>query len=226
MTLKEINSEKLLFDIHAKDLQEQFTKRFPEFGLYEGKVDSTKVIQYIILLADMQSPMRIEQPDYYARKYTIAHMVKFPMSKKEFTPESESILIGEDDAVNNTIVNYISSYGMPNYSLLMAFTALMSFETQKIFAGKGTKDSQKTIDNASDRIQSLTRDFFKSGDYDEYSKVKQILYAKVEKDKVRLRPEQLVRTLAESGYLPNDFSPFGSDYVISLKDDLLFLGDK
>jgi hypothetical protein len=226
MVLKDIDSSKLLFDIHAKDLQEQFTKRFTEFEEYEGKVDSLKVIQYIILLSDMSSPMRVEKPDWYARKYTIAHMVKFPMSKKEFSTEAEAIIIGDDDIVNQTIVAYIASYGLPNYTLLMAFMSLMSFETQKIFAGKGSKDSQKIIDNASDRIQNLTRDFFKSGDTDEYFKARQALYAKVEQDKMRLRPEQIVRVLEDTGDLPEGFSPYGDDYKISLKDDLLFIGDK
>lgn len=226
MTLKEINSEKLLFDIHAKDLAEQFTKRFPEFEEYKGKVDLLKVIQYIILLADMGSDLRIEKPDYFQRKYTAAHIVKFPMTKKEFTPEAEGIIIGEDDVVNQVMVAYIASYGLPNYSLLMAFTALMSYETQKIFAGKATKDSQKIVDNASDRIQSLTRDFFKTGTVDEYSKIQQVLYAKVEKDKMRLRPEQMIRVLENTGELPEGCSPYPDGYVISLKDDLLFIGDK
>ena len=225
ITIKEIDSSKLLFDLQATDLVEQFKKRFPEFEEYEGEVDARKVCQYIILLADIASPLRIEKPDYYARKYTIAHMVKFPMAKKEFAPEAESILIGDDDIVNQTIVAYIASFGMPNYSLLMAFTALMSFEIQKVFAGKGTKDSQKLIDTASDRIQALTKDFFKSGDYDEYSRVRQVLYAKIEKDKMRLRPEQIVRVLEETGDLPEGFNPYGDDYKISLKDDLLFIGD-
>jgi hypothetical protein len=177
-------------------------------------------------MADMQSPLRIEKPDYYQRKYTVAVMVGLPKTKKEFTEESESILVGDDEIVNQTMVAYIASYGLPNYTLLMAFMALLSFETQKVFSGKGSKDSQKIIDSASDRIQSLTRDFFKSGDYDEYSKVRQILYSRIEKERLRLRPEQIIRVLEDSGSLPEDFSPYPSDYKISLKDDLLFVGDK
>lgn len=225
MTLKEINSEKLLFDINATDLVEQFTKRFPEFEEYKGKVDPIKVIQYIILLADMGSDLRIEKPDYFQRKYTAAHIVKFPMTKKEFAPEAEDIIIGENDIVNQVMVAYIASYGLPNYSLLMAFTALMSYETQKIFAGKATKDSQKIVDNASDRIQSLTRDFFKTGNVDESSKIQQQLYARVEKERMRLRPEQIVKVLEQTGSLPEGFSPYGDDYTISLTNDLQFIGD-
>jgi hypothetical protein len=226
MNLKDIDSSRLLFDINSKDLVKQFKAKFTEIGGYKGKIDERKVCQYIILMADMQSPLRIEKPDYYQRKYTVAVMVGLPKTKKEFTEESESILVGDDEIVNQTMVAYIASYGLPNYTLLMAFMALLSFETQKVFSGKGSKDSQKIIDSASDRIQSLTRDFFKSGDYDEYSKVRQILYSRIEKERLRLRPEQIIRVLEDSGSLPEDFSPYPSDYKISLKDDLLFVGDK
>lgn len=224
MTLKEIDSTKLLFDIHAKDLVEQFKLKFPEFDNYEGKIDEKKVIQYIVLMADMGSIMRTEKPDYYQRKYTCAMLVKFPTSKKEFTEESEGIILGDNDIINQTMVAYIASYGLPNYTLLMAFMALVSFETQKVFAGKGTQYSQKIIDSASDRIQSLTRDFFKSGDYDEYSKLRQVLYSRIEKERLRLRPEQIIRQLEDEGELPEDFSPY-PDYKIDLKTDMVFVGD-
>jgi len=225
MVLKDIESSKLLFDIHSDKLVEEFKAKIPEFSSYAGNVDEKKVIQYIILMSDMQSPMVHEKPDLYQRKYTVAMMVKFPMAKKEFTPEAEAILIGNNDVVNQSMVAYIASYGLPNYTLLMAFMALMSFETQKVFAGNQTKDSQKIIDNASDRIQVLTRDFFKSGDTDEYSKVRQVLYSRIEKERLRLRPEQIIRYLEDNGELPEDFNPYGGEYRINLAQDMVFVGD-
>ena len=225
MNLREIDSSKLLFDIHSKDLVEQFKLRFPEFEEYKGEVDARKVCQYICLMCDMKSPLVVEKPDYYQRKYSVALLAKFPMSKKEFTAESEAIIVGENDIVNQVSVAYIASYGMPNYTLLMAFMALMSFETQKVFAGRGGKDSQKIIDSASDRIQSLTRDFFKSGDYDEYSKIRQLLYSRIEKERLRLRPEQILRQLEDAGELPADFSPYPEGYKINLSEDMQFIGD-
>ena len=225
MQIKEIDSSKLLLDIYADNLDELMRAKFPEFCEYKGSVDPLKVAQYIVLMADLQSPMRYEKPDLYTRKYTSAHMAKSPMSKKEFTAEAEKIIIGEDMAVNQTIVAYIASYGLPNYTLLMAFMSLLSFETIKVFAGKGNKDSQKLIDNASDRIQKLTKDFYGAGDTDEYYKAKQALYAKLEKDKMRLRPEQIIRALENEGELPEDFNPY-EGYTVDPAKDLQFIGDK
>lgn len=226
MTLKEINSEKLLFDIHSDDLVEQFKTKFQEFQLYDGKVDAKKVCQYLILMYDMASPMQTEKADMYERKYACALMCKFPMAKKVFIKEAEDILVGQNDAANQTAVAYIASYGQPNYTLLQAFMALMSFETQKVFAGTTGKDSAKTINDVSTRIQSLTRDFFKSGDYDESSYLRQVLYARIEKERLRLRPEQIIRYLEDNNELPEDFNPYGDDYKVNLKDDMIFIGDK
>jgi hypothetical protein len=225
MVLKDIDSSKLLFDIHGEDFVDKFKIKFPEFNEYHGKIEERKVAIYICLICDRYSPLIVDKPDYYQRKYTVAHLAKFPMSKKEFSSEAEQIIVGENDVVNQTMVCYIASYGLPNYTLLMAFMALMSHETQKIFAGRATKDSQKIVDNASDRIQNLTRDFFQSGDYDEYSKIRQLLYARVEKERIRLRPEQIIRYLEDNGELPDDFNPYG-DYKVNLRDDMVFLGDK
>jgi len=224
MTLKDIQSDKLLFDIHAENLVEKFKEKFIEFQLYEGKVDPHKVCQYMVLMCDMFSPMQTEKADLYQRKYACAVMVKFPMSKKVFSKEAEDILLGSNDVINQTMVAYIASYGQPNYTLLQAFMALMSFETQKVFSGQTGKDSAKTINDVSVRIQSLTRDFFKSGDYDEASVLRQVLYSRIEKERLRLRPEQIIRYLEDEGELPEDFNPYG-DYKIELKEDLQFIGD-
>jgi hypothetical protein len=225
MTLKDIDSSKLLFDINAKDLAKQVQAKFPELSEYEGNVDIRKVCIYIILMADMFSPMSVEKPDWWQRKYACALLAGFPRTKKEFTKEAEQIIIGEDMSVNRTMVAYTLSFGLPNFALLQAYMALMSFEMQKVFGGSGSKDSQKIIDGANDRIQSLTRDFFKSGDTDEYSKVRQILYSKVEKEREKLRPEQIIRTLENDGELPPDFNPYSPDYKIDLATEMIFIGD-
>jgi hypothetical protein len=226
MKISEIDSSKMLFDLNSEDLAEQIESKFAEFSLYEAKVDKHKVAQYIVLMCDKNSPLHSEKPDLLQRKYACAVMVKFPMNKKVFTDPVEKIIIGENDAVNQTMVAYISSYGQPNYTLLQAYLALMSFETGKIFAGNTNKDSAKTIHDVSDRIQKLTKDFFNSGDTDEYSKVTQVLYSRIEKERLRLRPEQIVRMLEDNNGLPSDFNPYGENYKIDLKNDLIFIGDK
>ncbi len=226
MTLKEIDSSKLLFDIHSKDLVEQFKAKFTGFEDYTGQIDEKKVIQYIILMYDMQSPLIKSKPDYFQRKFECALLVKFPTHKKEFTEEVDNILVGKDDVVNHTIVSYILSYGLPSYGLFQAFAALIAFEMQKIYAGKGTKDSQTILDKATLKIQTLERELFRSGNEDEFYRVRQALYSRAEKERENLKPEHLIRTLEDTGELPEGFSPYPDGYKINPKTDFIFLGDK
>lgn len=225
-TIKDIEDKRFLFQLQDEDLVNKFSKRFPEFQDYKGKVEAKKVIQFIILLSDLHSPLRTDTPDYINRKYKAAMICKFPTSKKQFTPEAERIVVGEEEAVNNTMVAYIMSYGKPEYSLLVSFMALLSFETQRALKGDGTKDTPKTIEFIANKVKALTKDFFSSGDQDEYSLVRSALYAKIEKEQIRLRPEQIIRTLEDTGQLPEDFAQYGESYKINLSEDLKFISDK
>jgi hypothetical protein len=228
LTLKEIDSQNLLFDIHDKSLPELMEEKFCSFSDYveQKGVEKIKVARFICLISDKNSPLRFSEPDWYKRKYTAAIIAGFSIKKGTFSSEAESIIVGENKAVNETMVSYIASYGMPSYMLLMSYTALMAFEAQKIFNGKGTKDSSKIVDNASNRIQELTRDFFQSGDVDEYSKVCQTLYSRIEKERERLKPEEIIKILEDTGDLPEDFNPHGTEYKIDLAKDMIFIGDK
>jgi hypothetical protein len=224
--MKDIDDKRFLFQLDDTGLVDKFSERFPEFKEYTGKVDPRKVIQFIILLSDLHSSLRTDTPDFFQRKYKAAMLCKFPTSKKEFTKDAEQIVVGENEAVNRTMVAYIMSYGKPEYSLLVSFMALLSFETQKALTGEGTKDTAKNIEFIANKVKALTKDFFSSGDQDEYSLVRSALYARIEKEQIRLRPEMVIRQLEEDGALPADWNPHGAGYVIDPSKDMVFIGDK
>lgn len=227
MTIKEIDDSRFLIPVNSAEIESLFTAKFPEFREYKGRIGAEKVAKYICLLCDSRSPLISEQPDYFKRKYVAANLSGFPTEKgkKTFTGDAEKIIVGENEVVNRVMVAYISSYGKPEYTLLISFMALFSFETQKALTGKGAKETPKVLDFLLDRIQSLEKSFFSSGQIDEYSKIRQALYEKIEKEQVRLRPEMVIRDLTESGELPSDFNPYG-EYKVNLKNDMIFLGDR
>ena len=228
MTIKDIDDSRFLIPLNSAEITDLFTAKFPEFKEYKGRINADKVARYICLLCDNRSPLISEQPDYVRRKYQAASISGFPTEKgkKTFTGDAEKIIVGENEVVNRTMVAYIASYGRPEYTLMISFMALFSFETQKALTGKGQKETPKILDFLLDRIQSLEKSFFSSGQIDEYSKVRQALYEKIEKEQIRLRPEQVVKMLEETGNLPSDFSPYGEDYSINISEDLKFVGDK
>lgn len=223
--LAEIDSSKLLYDIHSKTFVDDIRKGIPEFEAYKGDMDK-KVFQYIVLMYDLKTVMRVECPDYFQRKYMTASMVGFPKTRQGFTEASENILIGRDKEVNSLIVAYVFQFSMPEYSALVAYEAILASEMQKVMKGSNTKDSGKVVDDATKKIQELTRSVFRSGDYDENTELRNALYARIEKEKTRLRPEQIVRAYEETGALPNDWCPYGEEEAESVRNiKMSFIGD-
>ena len=225
MTLKDLDVSRLSFDIFAEDFCEDIKNKIPEFNEYEGEVDELNVFRFVVLQFDIHNPLRREIVDYYTRMYTIASLLGFPKHKGEFTEDAEKIVLGKNVSVNKMIVAYTAYLSVPDYQQLMAYQALFSSEYAKVLSGKGGKDSEKIMDSATNKIEKYTRSIFGSGDYDEYSLRRQALYQKIEKDKIELRPEKIIRKLVDEGKLPADFSPYGDDYDFKANRDLKFIGD-
>ena len=223
--LTEVDSSKLLYDIHAKTFTDDIRKGIPEFEAYKGDMDK-KVFQYVVLMYDVKTPMRVECPDYFQRKYMTASMVGFPKTKQGFTEASENILIGKDKEVNALVVAYVFQFAMPEFSALVAYEAILASEMQKVMRGSNTKDSGKVVDDATKKIQELTRSVFRSGEYDENTELRNALYARIEKEKTRLRPEQIVKDYEEMGQLPNDWCPYGEEEAEAVRNiKISFKGD-
>jgi hypothetical protein len=125
------------------------------------------------------------------------------------------------------ITAYLFQFNKPEYMSLMLYDAILGVTAQRVMKGDIGKDTSKLIEDATKRKQELTRDVFGSGAYDEYSMLRNALYARIEKEKVRLRPEQIIRDFETSGQLPDDFCPHGADAAGLLRVvKMNFVGDK
>jgi len=227
ISLKDIDSSKLLFDIHSATFVDDIKATIPEFQEYKGKVPEKKVFLYLVLICDKNSPMFKEIPDYFNRKYVTANMCGFPKTKAGFSEDAEKVILGGNESVNDMLVAYLVYHGIPNYMSLFAYIALNANETRKIMGGSGNKDSIKVIDETTDRIAKLTREVFGSGAYDEYSALKEALYSRVEKERLRLRPEQIIADLEKMGALDPSFCPYGEENAVrTAVNEMFFIGDK
>lgn len=222
MTLEDIDGSRFLYDPTAKDLVKKLQTAIPEFTNYKGKIPQLKVYQYIILLYDPSSPLWRNVLDYYVRKSTCAEMVGFPRTKGQWSKEAEAILIGEDSEVNDMIVAYIAQLGMVEMYQLVAYLSLLSSETRKAIDYKGDKNSIDIITKTGDKIRDLLKVVFRSGDYDEIAQVRKALYSRLEKERLRIRPEEVVSMISEEGGLPQEFNPYGNYQVEKSK----FVGDE
>jgi hypothetical protein len=226
LKLTEVDGSKLLYDIHSKTFVDDIKKGIPEFDAYTGEMEK-KVFQYVVMMYDVKTPMRVECPDYFQRKYMTASMVGLPKNKQGFTEASENILIGRDKEVNALVVAYVFQFAMPEFSALVAYEAILASEMQKVMKGSNTKDSGKVVDDATKKIQELTRSVFRSGDYDENTELRNALYARIEKEKTRLRPEQVIRDMENNGGILDDsWCPYGEGEAEAVRNiKISFKGD-
>lgn len=227
MTLKDLDVSRLAYDIYDADFCDNLRSKIPEFNEYVGKVDALPVFRFIVLMWDLNCPLNgmPEYSNYYVRMYNCATIAGLPKKKSEFTEEANEIILGKNVSVNNMIVAYVMSFGIPEYSLLMAYQALFASEYKKMLAGKGSKDSEKIMTSSSDKIAYYTRKVFQLGEQDEYSLRLQALYSRLEKEKLRLRPEQIVRDFTDNGELSSEFNPYDEDYKVDIAKDIKYLGD-
>lgn len=224
LSLKDVDTSRLSFDIYSDTFIEELKEKIPEFNNYQGKVNELSVFRWVVLLYDIKTPLRREIEDYYARLYTVASIVGFPKSKNEFKQDAEEIILGRNDTVNDMIVSYIAYMGVPEFQYLMAYQALFASEHAKVLRGKGGKDSDKILESASSKVTKFTRDIFGSGDYDEYSQRRQALYQKIERSKLDLKPEKIIRRMVDEGKLPDEFGQYGN-YDVNIHRDIKFMGD-
>ena len=223
MTLKDIDSNRLLFNIHSKTLIKVVGYLIPEFKEYSGKIPKTKLFQYIILMYDENSSMWRSFPAYFTRKFQVARLVGFPTGKDgKYSKQISEMLIGLNKDVNNLAVRYIAEFARVEYTHLVALSIILDTETRKLLSGDIDKNADVILDRVTQKIGELTRVIFNSGDYDEISFVRQALYSQAEKDKLMFRPEAIAELLAQGLDLPDDFNPYGNGYK---PEKMRFAGD-
>jgi hypothetical protein len=176
----------------------------------------------VLLLYDPSSPLWRDVLDYYVRKGACAEIVGFPKLKGQWSKEAEAILIGQDSQVNDMIVAFIAQLGLVEMYQLIAYLSLLSSETRKAIDFKGDKNSIDIITKTGDKIRELLKIVFRSGEYDEISMVRKALYSRLEKERLKIRPEEIVRLISEEGELPVEFNPYG-DYKVQKPK---FIGDE
>jgi hypothetical protein len=106
---------------------------------------------------------------------------------------------------------------------MVAYLSLLSSETRKAIDFKGDKNSIDIVTKTGDKIKELQRVVFRSGEYDEITAVRKALYSRLEKERLKIRPEEIVRMIAEEGVLPEEFNPYGEGYM---PEKSKFLGDE
>ena len=224
MTLKDITTDKTLFDVHSPNLVKEMSAVLPALSEFSSPISIIDICRYIILMYDVNSPMLREVRTYYERKARIAEMLEFPTSKGQWIPAVEEILIGRNEKFNDLVATYISNLGLPQYMQLVAYQEIQRQKMMEVFMGRISDKSDQILERVTTAISIITRQLFGSGEEDEITVARKALYQRAQIDKSRLipKPEDIVKLIEADGDLPEDFSPYGEGYKV---EKSRFLGD-
>ena len=223
MTIKDIDTSRLLYDIKASGFVDKIKDKIPEFKDYKGEIPEKKVFQHIVLMYDPNSPLWKEVKDFYDRKRVCAEVVGFAKRKNKWVEEAESMLLGTHEQYNSMMASFIAQFGIPELYQLIVCLYLLNSEMKKVIEGRGNRDSYKITMDTGDKITELTRVILHSGEVDEIAMARNALYAKAEQERLKIRPEEIVRLISEEGDLPEDYNPYGENYK---PEKSVFLGDE
>lgn len=220
-----VDTSKLSYDPNNKDFVQLIEKDFPSFKNYQPESTlRNKIFAWIVLLYDINTPLRVEYRDYYDRKIKAGEMVGFKPSKKtgEFTKKVEDIFVGKDAEVNELIVDYILSFSSPDYTQLIMLFILQRQFMYDLLRGRYDGKTMQMLEKLPSRINEVTGKIYHSGDVIEVEEARKALYKKAGEDIEKLRPESIAEMLSNKEDLPGEWSPYGYDYI---PDQVQFEGD-
>jgi len=85
---------------------------------------------------------------------------------------------------------------------------MLSHETRKALSHRSGKDTIANIEKLTGRLKEIERELMQSGKTNELIEVRKAIYAQLEKDKQKIRPEQIVKMVEEAEELPKEFDQY------------------
>jgi hypothetical protein len=227
--IEDVDTTYLRFDPNDPHFVKKMKEEIPAFAEYSVEYIDTdsarrRVYAWIVLMYDVNSPLRREIKDMYKRKVYAANLCSIKPNPKsgKYRECYENIFTGQDKKANDLIVKFISSFASPEYKQLMAHAAIQDSMMEKIVAGKADKNTQLMFDTSTEKVKELTNFIYGSGERDEVYEARRALYKQVAYDLSDMRPETVSRTVVEDGKLPDDWNPYEEGYQ---PEDIHFIGD-
>jgi hypothetical protein len=224
MTLSDITTDKTLFDVHSPTLVNDMSVVIPELSTFVSEIPLIDICRYLVLMYDINSPMRDQVRMYYERKHKCAEILNFPTGKTGWATEVEDMLIGKNQQFNVLIASYIAQMGLPEYTQLIAYLEIQKIKYMEIFSGKMSDKSDQILQRITTAIGDITHKLFGTGQEDEITMARKALYQRSAIDKSRYipTPETMVKLMESEGKLPEDCNPYPDNYEVETST---FLGD-
>jgi hypothetical protein len=214
-------SKCLINPYNEKDIK-KIMSTYEEFRGIDGHLMiENEMIKYIVLMYDMNSPIRTLVSGYEEKKYKAAREAGFNLNvNRRFDEDVENALVGENQSANKAIVRYIIMHGIPELVAYTAYIEIQAAELEKAlnsttYESRELKVTRDNIDITTREIKELYKKIF--GGW-ESQQLKNALYDTVQTDKIRLRPEHIAIDIASGTYDP-EIDPIGGGKLKRMKDE-------
>ena len=155
------------------------------------EIDNEKVMQFIMLTYDKNSPYRKKFPDVLKRKIEVAHDCQFKITDGGvFESATEDFLKGKNRIVNRKIVEYVRLHRNFKYSFLVSMENAYYNLMLEILGGD-TKNVMKAKE-LRDELEESVMEIFND---DTNSFIKDELLRYMETERLELRPEDIALKL-------------------------------
>lgn len=199
MKKENIDGSVFLYDpTNDKDI-ERLIESHPDFQADLGDLKSYKkrLLKFIILQYDMNTPLRLEYKNYFKRKGNAALLAGFKRNKStgKFNENVVNALLGKNDVFNSMIVRYVMQFYNEDYlNLIIYYELLGKIGREGLGDVKLSNTNIQAINNIKDTISELTKELFGG---DETRELKGELYKALEMEKESLHPDFIAMELHE-----------------------------
>jgi hypothetical protein len=176
-----------------------------EFRLDPGEgIDNNKLMIYILLMYDKNSPYRRKYADVLKRKIEVAHDTGFEtIEGGNFDSPVEDFLRGKNRVVNQKVVAYVRLHRSYKYSYQISVESAYYNLMIEILGGE-----TKNISKARELKDELEDNLLELLNQDNNPILKDEILRFMEDERLKLRPEDIALKL-QSGETPIEIKSFG-----------------
>lgn len=215
MNLDKLDLSRCLYDPRQSDFLSKL-KEFSEFAAdIPYKIPKKKVMTYVVLIYDMESPLRKEVRDITARRLVALDLAGFKRDKKtdRFDRPIELFLEGRNPQITSMIVKYIILQNDPRWTQLVVYEHMLYMESARALLGayKNADTMSKSIDRLATSKDKLTAELI--GGKEEAEPILAALYKQATKG-LDISPEKVsdyIQTKKNEGGqtdVPDDWNPY------------------
>ena len=160
----------------------------------DGWIDPDKLYRYIFLMYDFNAESKKKYPDYYDRKRQCAIQAGFNFDET-FEEDIEKMLLGQNETVNQQIIDYVVSFGSPDLVSYVSYQEMFIKQSKSAMIETDEKKLKvigENMDNFSNKIKQLEINLFAGED----RALRDALYNSLI-TQLKLRPEAIARAIAD-----------------------------